>query len=376
MSHRALVHRPVFVSLALGCLAAVWWGCATSSSETTTTATSTTTTSSSASSGSGTGGMGGINFDGGSGGDEDGGACVSTSAEAQHFPLDIVFLIDQSGSMSEMSGNGTKWGYVTAALQTFVNDPASAGIGVGLVLLPYMPWDCNPVDYETLVVPIAPLPGNAFNITNALPFKAAGAGTPMYGALEGSLMAATAYQQANPTHRVILVFGTDGDPNAADCDDNITDIAALAGDALNFDGVQTYTIGCIGATIANLDLIAAAGGTGQAFDVTTNAALFINAVDQIRTQALGCDFQIPPAPDGEVLNPADVNFSYTPGNTGVPTTLLRATDEAACNGQPGWYFDNNTAPTKITLCPTSCATVQDDPNAKVNVLFGCKSLYM
>jgi hypothetical protein len=375
MSRPAFIHRPVFVSLTLTCIAAAWWGCTATSSMSTTEATSTTTTSTTTTTSATSGTGGGVNFDGGGGGG-DAGACVATSAVAQHFPLDIVFLIDQSGSMEEPSGSGTKWSGITAALTSFCNDPASDGIGAGLVFLPDMPWDCNPVNYESLVVPIGVLPGNAFAITNAMPAMALGVGTPMYGALEGALMAATAHQDANPTHKVILVFATDGDPNANDCDDSIADIAGLASSALNYDGVQTFVIGCVGSTITNLDQIAAGGGTTAAYDVTTSIDLFAAKIAQIRTTALGCNFQIPPPPGGKALDPNDVNFSYTPGGTNMPTTLLRATDLAGCNGQPGWYYDSNTAPTEIILCPASCTTVQDDSNAKVNALFGCTSEFM
>jgi hypothetical protein len=59
---------------------------------------------------------------------------------------------------------------------------------------------------------------------------------------------------------------------------------------------------------------------------------------------------------------------------GMSKVLLRADDLTDCNGQPGWYYDSNIAPTKIILCPASCTTVQADTAAKVSALFGCKSL--
>jgi uncharacterized protein YegL len=367
MSRPAPSHRSAFVSLTLVSVAAAWWGCAGGNSETGTLATTTTTTATtSTSSGTGTGGTGGVNLDGGGGSDDDA-ACVSTSAMAHRVPVDIVFLIDQSGSME-----GTKWMTVQSALPAFFNDPASDGIGAGLLFLPYSPWDCNLADYETLTVPIAPLPGNAFNLTNAIPASALGVGTPTYPALQGALMQATAHQEANPTHKVVVVLTTDGDPNG--CDMAIPDIEALAAGALSFDGVKTFVIGVPGATIANLDDIAAAGGTTSAFDVTQDITKFAGAIAQIRTETLGCDFAMPPPPPGQSLNPDEVNFSYTPNGSGMPTVLLRVDDPASCTG-PGWYYDNNTSPTKITLCPASCSTVEDDTSAVVNVLFGCKSMF-
>jgi hypothetical protein len=126
MSRTAGFHRPVLVSLALASLSAAWWGCAgTPDGQTTSSSTN-------------TGGTGGsdagttIDVDGGGGGTvDDAGACTSTSAAAERVPLDIIFLIDRSGSM-----NGPKWIGTTTALKTFINDPASAGIGAGLFFFP------------------------------------------------------------------------------------------------------------------------------------------------------------------------------------------------------------------------------------------------
>jgi uncharacterized protein YegL len=372
MKRTILTHRSFIVSVALVSVAAAWWGCAASTdtmSPTTssggTGGTSTTTTTSSS---SGTG-AGGFSFDGGQGGGDTDAACTSTSAAAHHIPLDIVFLLDQSGSMQE----GEKWTTVSTVLPQFFNDPAQDGIGAGMLFFPYSPWDCDLSDYENLTVPLADLPANAFNLTNAIPATALGVGTPTYPALQGALMQATAYQDANPTHKVIVVLTTDGDPNG--CDGFIPDIAGLASGALNYDGVQTYVIGVPGATIANLDQIAFEGGTTSAYDVTNDISQFSSKIAQIRQVALGCDFPIPPPPAGQTLNPADVNFSYTPNGSGMPTTLLRVNDAADCNNQPGWYYDNNAAPTVITLCPASCSTVQSDPKGEVNVLFGCKSIF-
>jgi hypothetical protein len=377
MSRPALIHRYAVASLALTCIASAWWGCAKAASNTT--ATTSTTSSGSSSGGGGTGGTGtgtgtgGVDIDGGNTGGASDAACVSTSAAAHRIPLDMVFLIDQSGSMEEHSGSGTKWSGISSALKSFCNDPASAGIGVGLLFLPYSPWDCNTSDYESLVVPIAPLPGNAFAITNAFPAMATGVGTPMYPALQGALMVATAYQDAHPTHKVVLVLATDGDPNG--CDGVITDIAGLAASALSYDGVQTYVIGCVGSTIANLDIIAQAGGTTSAYDVTTSIDLFAAKIAEIRQAALGCDFQIPAPPNGQSLDPNEVNFQYTPMGTETPVILPRVKGLADCSGQPGWYYDNDVAPTNIILCPASCSTVQDDVSGIVNVLFGCKSIF-
>ncbi|MDI1442625.1 vWA domain-containing protein [Polyangium sp. 6x1] len=376
MSRPANIQRLAFVSITLVSLAAAWGGCATSSTGNTTEGTNSTSSSSSSgeggaggAGGDGAGGAGGlIDFDGGTGGD-DSGACVSTSAEARRIPLDIIFLIDQSGSMSGAKWNGTK-----AALSTFFNDPASLGIGAGLVYFPTSePYDCNPTHYALLDVPIDALPTNAFALTNSMPADATGVGTPTYGALTGALSAATAYQDTHPTHKVVVVLATDGEPLGCE-PKTVQDIANQAENARGYNGVRTYVIGVNGSQIMTLNKIAAAGGTGAAYDITQDISQFAAKMAEIRQEALGCDFEIPPPPNGMELVPGEVNFTYMPKGVGTPKILPRADDLADCKDLPGWYYDSNAGPTKILLCPASCTTVQADSTAKVNVLFGCNSV--
>lgn len=371
MSRSATIHRYLFLTLSLAWGAAAWGGCAEPSVPNTTTSTSSSSSSSSSSSGEGgTGGTGGIEMnDGGPGGGTmEAGACVSTSAEARRVPLDIIFLIDRSASMGGVKWEGTKTG-----LTTFFNDPASTGISAGMVYFPPQNPDvCNPITYSTLDVPINSLPANAFDLTNSIPFSPLGSNTPTYPGLKGALMAATAYQETHPTHKVIVVLATDGDPYGCE-PTGIDFVADLATSARNYNGVLTYVIGVAGSTIANLDKIAAAGGTGKAYDITQDVSAFSAKIAEIRSEALGCDIEIPESP-GEQIDYDLVNFTYTPKGMGSPKILPRADDLADCTDKPGWYYDNNVGPTKLILCPASCTTVEADSAAKISVLFGCKSI--
>ncbi len=367
MSRPGSIHRLVFTTITLACVATVGWGCSAgpnpqSNGGTGGTGGTTTTPT------GGTGGTGGET--GGTGGFvDDAGVCTSTSAEAERVQLDMIFVIDRSQSMT-----GTKWIGTKSALTTFFNDPASSKIGAGLVFFPNNnnASPCIPEEYESLDVPIGTLPGNAFALTNAMPADATGGSTPTYGALKGALHVATAYQEAHPKRKTIVVLATDGDPNSCGAV-TITDIANLAKAARNYNGVLTYVVAVEGSDIINVNQIAAAGGTVTAYDITSDIDQFTAKIEEIRGAALGCEFVIPPPPNGMDLDPDKVNFSYTPHGVGMPKLLLRADDLVDCNGKPGWYYDNNGIPTKIILCPASCATVQADANAKVDVLFGCKS---
>lgn len=359
-----------YLSLTVAWMAAAWSGCAEPKS-----INSTTSASSSSSSSSGDGGAGGdivIDMDGGSTRGNDGGdsgACVGTEAEARRVPVDIVFLIDRSSSMT-----GPKWDGTKSGLVTFFSDAASAGLGVGMVFFPSQkPEICDPLSYSALDVPIATLPGNSFDLTNAIPFSPLGTNTPTFPALKGALQAATAYQDTHPTHKVVVVIATDGDPTS--CPPVlIDDIAKLAQSARNYNGVRTYVIGVEGSNIANLDKIAAAGGTVTAYDITQNIAEFSAKMAEIRSEALGCDYEIPEPPPGTQLDLDYVNFNYTPKGIGTPKILPRVDVVGDCGNLAGWYFDNNLGPQKILLCPASCSTISADDTAKVAALFGCKTI--
>lgn len=370
--------RSALLSFSAAALATAFWACTATNNSTTS---STSTSTSSSTSGGGSGGKSttassssGIEVDAGDndGGLDDGGICTGTTAKAELIPLDMVILLDESGSM-----DGIKWTTVTAALKTFISDPMSAGIGVGINFFPELPSvssdDCIWQDYAMLRVPIAALPANQKPLTDAIDGEMPQGGTPSWGALKGALAAATAYQDAHPTHKVIVVFATDGDPTSCTIED-IPSIAALASSALNYDGVQTYVIGVPGATVPNLDAIAQAGGTKMSYDVTQNVNQFAQKMAEIRANALKCDFPIPPPPDGATLDPTKVNVIYTPGGGGKPKPLPNVSNLADCMGHPGWYYDNNLAPTEIILCPESCTKVQGDIKAEVNVQFGCKTM--
>jgi len=205
-----------------------------------------------------------------------------------------------------------------------------------------------------------------------------GAGTPIYPALDGALRWATAYQAAHPEQKTIVLFVTDGD--ASVCDQDFDNITALASAALAAAGIPTYAIGLadsngMGVNQGNMDDLAEAGGTEQAFfinDGPTASADLLQTLNAIRGMALSCDFPMPEATkDGEEIDSSLVNVTFTAGD-GTETTFTKVTDAAGCDTAKSWYYDSETAPTRIYLCPAACEAVTSDPEAHFGVLVGCK----
>lgn len=119
-----------------------------------------------------------------------------------------------------------------------------------------------------------------------------------------------------------------------------------------------------------MEQIAQAGG-GEAVDVGADIALFVQALESFSAQARACGLLIPDP--GGPLDPALVNVVHTPDG-GSPTMLPQAAQAAACGADPGWYYDHPNDPVKIHLCPASCDAVEQDPNATIEVAFGCPTV--
>lgn len=71
---------------------------------------------------------------GGAGGER---SCAGEEHEAELLPLDVYIMLDRSLSMNAVTTAGsTKWEAITSALEAFVSDPNSDGIGVGIQYFP------------------------------------------------------------------------------------------------------------------------------------------------------------------------------------------------------------------------------------------------
>jgi len=89
------------------------------------------------------------------------------------------------------------------------------------------------------------------------------------------------------------------------------------------------------------------------------------------TTSIPCTFDIPLPPVGETLDPDQVNVSYDPGGGSI--TIPRVDNQAACGSGQGWYYDNPTTPTQILMCPTTCGDFGGGAG-QVDIQFGCATI--
>lgn len=379
----------------------------------------------------GTTGAGGFNV--GAGGSGTGGIeeCAGETHVGDLTPVDVVIMLDQSGSMDGMVGNQTVWQLITTALSDFVQAPDTAGLSVGLQYFPLPDGPCTSCngcfspdlqltdtngqcccssmtgqacaladgtacpgggvcfqgncysgganatcvtgDYAALEVPVDALPANAPAVLTSLGNHGPAGLTPTAPALAGAIQAAAARAQAFPDHAVAVVLATDGVPTECAPQD-IPSIAALSASALAANpSVPTYVIG-IG-DVSALNAIAAAGGTTKAFLVSVNGNAgqqFLDALNQIKGSLLSCEFDIPQPTEG-TLDFDKVNVQFTP-NGQQPEILPQVADAGACGADGGWYYDDPAAPTKILLCDASCDEVKATNEATIEIVLGCQTI--
>jgi len=350
----------------------------------------------------GTGGGGAVIFrDGGyrtRAPDQDSGGCVAVRQEterlivftdarvadatAEHVPAAIAFMLDRSSAMS-----GVDWNTTASAITAFVDDPASAGLDVGLGTFPVGASNsasCDGTDCGALVVPFGPLPGNRILIDAALLQQGptgAGVGRPTECALRGMIDSCLSFEASSPTGEgCVAVLVTDGAPT--ECDTNDADLAQIVANG-KARGVPTYVIALPGADASVANALAVAGGTNAAIDVSGGAQTFTSALQRIRnsisitylttiTTRLACDWTIPPAPPGATFDPSKVNVEFMPPNG--PAVILRnvpSASDCARTDSPAWYYADPRNPATIIACPVTCDTLIQNSGGSVEIVFGC-----
>ena len=334
--------------------------------------------------------------------------------QVEAAPSNVLFLFDRSGSMHlKIDPSTTRWVAAKAGLFALIDDlPADTNAGIQTFPRGDAPVDCcvitadNDIDCGGCATGELPGPANRCDATlYSDPAVAVGAldasqrqeikdaistsdeefywGTPLAPALAGAIdsqVAAAAYGVSS----VVLI--TDGNPTSCDttADPGANDIqlvadAAAAGLAAATP-VRTYVIGVIdgeggtlGASEANMSLIAEAGGTARYAGCEANAdcAYPVNvgnfsadlkaALDAIALQAFSCTFDLPEVTGGTPDYNA-VNITVTIDNQ--TTTIPKDTKH-----KNGW--DYLSGKETVQVYGAACETLKGAPEAKVEVVVGC-----
>lgn len=124
-----------------------------------------------------------------------------------------------------------------------------------------------------------------------------------------------------------------------------------------------------GAVYQNLSILTG----GLRFPVCQTAsydAVFKTVAQGVVTgSTLACDFDVPAPPPGKTFILTTAELAYTPGNGGAPKNFKQVPDQTQCAAD-SFFISNG----RVYLCPASCTTVQADPGAKIDLLLDCNSV--
>jgi hypothetical protein len=321
---------------------------------------------------------------GGNGNDGDAGpaACAATVSNANRAEVDIILVIDTSGSMNEETDQ------VKANLNTFAQSIGNTGLDYNVIMIASKPKTIFGIPMGLCIQP--PLGGP--DCTDGPSYHHLDTAVESFDSLKIVLNKYSQYSAwLRPTAYKVFIEVTDDNSELAFASFDSQLLAKSPqnfGDATNrryiFNSICGYkrntailsstkcsTAENIGEEYQKLSQLT--GGTIDSVCETSYASVFDNIAKGLVTK-LGCDFKVPTGPNGEDADPATVVVTYTPGNGTASKPLVQVTDASKCETTPdAWYYDDPTEPTKILFCPNTCAGPGADTAGKLEVAVGCKA---
>jgi hypothetical protein len=302
----------------------------------------------------------------GSGSDQ---ACkVSSVMATDHIrPVDILWVIDNSGSMDEEEAR------VQNNMNTFVQSISQSQVDYHVVVV-------TDTSHVNVPPPLGGSPrylGVNVNIGSNDPLQKFHANYGQY----------SSFLRPNSVKHIVAVTDDESDWSKTTFESQLGALvnpgfgsdwrfhAVVAEDPpFNFQSHCFTLAAAVGTTYINLQQ----AHNGEFFSLCdSNWSPLFNTLAQSVTQGLSlpCTFNIPDPPPGQSLDPGKVNVVYTPTG-GSATTIGNVGSAAGCSGGQGWYYDNPAAPTQIITCPATCTALENDATGKVNVEYGCATLIL
>jgi hypothetical protein len=338
------------------------------------------------------------------------GTCGGASLKAVPRTVNMLLVIDKSGSMTDSIGDEDKWTAMKSALSTSLGRVQDE-MNFGLELFPYslvapIPLDgcdtncCDVPDGDAaVVVPVRPGTESVNDIANQLQATSPGGGTPTAKALQGALDYFTTGDGQNLAGDKYVLLATDGGPNCnanltcntdtcttnldgTDCGGNccrysdahdqcLDDAAVLdALQALYDAGIPTFVVGLPGTAqyatylnrFADRGGVPNTGGDTDYYAVSESQGVqgLIDVFDTITT---------------ELVRSCNVPLEEPPSRTDLVNVAIDCSVVAPQSDDgSGWHFDDPNAPTEVILVGPVCDHLQTDGARRVDVLFGCPTV--
>jgi len=293
-------------------------------------------------------------------------ACASDEVAADEVvrPVDIIWVIDNSGSMNEEEAR------IQSNMNTFANSIAASGTDYHVIVI---------ADTGHINVP-PPLGGSP-------EYLGVNVSIDSHNALEKVVTTYPMYQaflRPDSVKHIVAVSDDESNWSRATFEGQLGGLTGPGfGTDWRFHAVVAeappwdFNSHCFALSAAvgsiYMDLQVAHGGLFFSLCDTDWAPLFTAlAASVVQGLSLPCVFDIPSPSDGSTIDPTHVNFVYSPTSGGA-VTIPNVGTMAGCSGD-GWYYDNPAAPTQIIVCPTTCSTLEGDATGTVSVQFGCSTI--
>ncbi len=293
-------------------------------------------------------------------------AVVTESAAATVQPADVIFVIDNSGSMT-FEANA-----VQQNMNGFSQQIVDSGVDVNVVMIS---------SYTGNGVCVAPplggggCPGDDNNLPS---YRHIGQSIGSTNALSALLNLHDQWQpsmRAEASKHIVIVTDDNSSMGAAQFD-----AAFLALDPSYADyklhGIVSLTNCPQTADIGDvyIDLGDQTDGVlGDLCDQDFQPLFDLLSTEVISGSSLSCQYDIPAPPDGSEFDPTEVNIDFDDGSG--PDTIGYVDNAGACAGVvDGWYYDNPFDPTTIFACPQTCERFQDLASATIDIRFGCATV--
>jgi len=298
------------------------------------------------------------------------GECDELEFESTRAPVDVLLVLDRSGSMeeNEIEDGVSRWQGIVPILNQTVAD-TEASVAWGLKTFPEAEDnECEESSVTSVIdVPIAPANGaRVVAAVNAT--EPTGDGTPT-----GPALAAAATYLAGRTtdHQQFILLATDGQPSCSlDWDkggDEASDDAERAAGTALAAGFPVFVIGVLDedpsdSTVETLNAIARAGGKPRGIDgdehrfyLASSQAELTRSLTEITGQVASCVFPFDSAP------PDAENIAVKIGGKKLPRDTTRAN---------GWDY-TDTSHRGIELFGAACDELEQGSQNSVQVIFGC-----
>ena len=309
------------------------------------------------------------------------GECVADSfvAESALQPVDIVWIIDTSGSMGEEKS------LVQEQMNDFVMTITDAGLNVRVVLI------AQPGEI-TVPPPLGTDPMQFLHIGATV------SSNDSLDVLQANFAEVTAFLRRSSALHFIVVTDDESKPDddpSASASSFVTTMSSMLGRTFRWHSICSppgsmgdrcflpgvMECGCSGPrgdAPANGDVYwqisSMTGGRQLSICTPDWTPLFGELTTAIAVpMSLPCVYEMPVPPAGEELDPGLVNIRYTPGG-GSEEVIPNVGSFDRCTGE-GWYYEGDPSdPERILLCPNTCRRLELDATGRVDLAVGCATV--